>query len=660
MSSLARTLRIGLISSAITLLTLVGITASVAPSVVSSPGPIVGPSVGPSFSSGVTPGAAQASGGGETLYREHCAGCHEAAVPRAVNRAALGRISAENIRFALTRGSMTVQASKLTPPQLESVVQFLASAPQEGAQSGSINLCGASQPVGNPLQQPHWNGWGVDLTQRRFQPAAMAQLTPAQVPALKLKWAFGFPGVSQAYGQPTIVGGRLFAGSAGRKVYSLAADTGCQYWVFDAEAPVRAAITVAVNENSWVAYVADQRANVYAINALTGSLVWKKRIDDYTGAVVTAAPTLAGSTLYVATSSTEEGLGVNPAYECCRFRGSVSALDIATGEVRWKSYTIPEEPKPVRKNPQGVQLWGPSGAAVWSSPTVDPQSRRVYVTTGDSYSDPAASTSDAFLAFDADTGKLLWSRQMTANDAFTMGCDLPAPLNSNCPDAKGPDFDFGSSPMLVNLPNGRRALVAGQKSGVVHAVNPDTGEILWQTRVGQGGRVGGVQWGAAADAAMAYVALSDVAMAPAAAGARGAQPTMLGIPLLLDPKAGGGLFALNLQTGAVVWKTPHPGCVERPGCSPAQSGAVTAIPGVIFSGGLDGHLRAYAAADGRIIWDIDTAHEYPTVNGVKAGGGSLDGPGAVVVGGMLYVNSGYSFIGGVPGNVLLAFSVDGK
>jgi polyvinyl alcohol dehydrogenase (cytochrome) len=601
-------------------------------------------------------------GSGEALYREHCASCHETGVPRAVNRQALTRISADNIRFALTKGSMTAQAAKLTPPQLETVVQYLASA-TDTPSTASANLCGPAQqsrPTGNPLQQPHWNGWGVDLTQRRFQPAAMAQLTASQVPALKLKWAFGFPGVSQAYGQPTIVGGRLFVGSAGRKVYSLNASTGCQYWAFDTEAQVRAAITIAVNGASWVAYVGDQRANVYAIDALTGSLLWKKRVDEYPGSVITGAPTLAGPTLYVSTSSSEEGLAVNPAYECCRFRGSVSALDPATGTVRWKSYTIPEEPKPVRKNAQGVQLWGPSGAAVWSSPTVDVQARRVYVTTGDGYSDPVATTTDAFLAFDADTGKLLWTRQMTANDAYTISCDLPAPLNANCPEAKGPDLDFGSSPILMNLPNGRRLLIAGQKSGVVHALNPDNGDVVWQRRLGQGGKVGGIQWGPAADDSRVYVALSDVVMGPAPAGARGAQPSMLGSPFLLDPKAGGGLFALNPETGAVVWSTPHPGCGDRPGCSPAQSAAVTAIPGVVFSGGLDGHLRAYASADGRIIWDVDTARDYTTVNGVKATGGSLDGPGAVIVGGMLYVNSGYAFVGGAPGNVLLAFSVDGK
>jgi polyvinyl alcohol dehydrogenase (cytochrome) len=214
--------------------------------------------------------------------------------------------------------------------------------------------------------------------------------------------------------------------------------------------------------------------------------------------------------------------------------------------------------------------------------------------------------------------------------------------------------------MLVTLPNGRKVLIAGQKSGVVHAVSADTGEILWQTRVGQGGKVGGVQWGSATDGSRVYVAISDVVMGPPSAGGRGAQPTMLGSPMLLDSKAGGGLFALDVQTGKTIWSTPHPGCGDKPGCSPAQSAAVTAIPGAIFSGGLDGHLRAYSMSDGKIIWDVDTAREYTTVNGVKANGGSLDGPGSVVVGGMLFVNSGYSFIGGIPGNVLLAFSVDGK
>ncbi len=376
---------------------------------------------------------------------------------------------------------------------------------------------------------------------------------------------------------------------------------------------------------------------------------------------MTGAPTLADGTLYVVTSSAEEVLGANPKYECCKFRGSVSALDAATGAVRWKSYTIPEEPKPVRKNKIGVQLWGPSGAGVWSSPVVDLKRSAVYVTTGDSYSDPAASTSDAFVAFDIKTGKLLWSRQTTAGDAFTIDCGLPEAMRTNCPEANGPDFDFGSSPILVDLPNGRRALIAGQKSGVVHAVDPDRdGAILWQTRVGKGTTLGGVQWGSAYDAGRVYVALSDVQPEPAPAGTPGAQPTAFGMPMRLNAQAGGGLFALDAATGKIIWNTPHPGCAERPACSPAQSAAVTAIPGVVFSGGLDGHLRAYASENGSIIWDTDTAQPYKTVNGVPANGGSLDGPGPVVVGGMVFVNSGYAFVGGMPGNVLLAYSIEGQ
>jgi polyvinyl alcohol dehydrogenase (cytochrome) len=472
--------------------------------------------------------------------------------------------------------------------------------------------------------------------------------------------------VNRAFAQPTVVGGRVFVGSAGPLVYSLSAENGCQYWAFKTDAPVRTAVTVGAittgGARRWAAYFADQRATLYAVDALSGELIWKRRVDDFLGATITSSPTLAGDALYVGTSSAEEVLGSQPKYECCKFRGSVSAIDAATGAVRWKSYTIPEEPKPVRKNKLDVQLWGPSGAGVWSSPAVDLQRGVVYVTTGDSYSDPPASTSDSFEAFDLKTGKLLWSRQTTPNDAFTVDCGLPAAQQTNCPQAKGPDFDFGSSPMLVDLPNKRRALIAGQKSGVVHAVDPDRGgEILWQTQIGKGSALGGVQWGTAFDGTHVYAALSDVQPEPAPPGSPGAQPSgLLGSAMRLNPTAGGGLFAINPQNGNIVWKTPHPGCGDRPGCSPAQSAAVTAIPGIVFSGGLDGHLRAYSSDKGAIVWDVDTAQKFDTVNGVAANGGSIDGPGPVVSGGMVFVNSGYGFVGGMPGNVLLAFSIDGK
>jgi polyvinyl alcohol dehydrogenase (cytochrome) len=216
--------------------------------------------------------------------------------------------------------------------------------------------------------------------------------------------------------------------------------------------------------------------------------------------------------------------------------------------------------------------------------------------------------------------------------------------------------------VLANLPNGKRILVAGQKSGLLIALDPDRGgEIVWQKRVGAGGKIGGVQWGISVDDRNVYVAVSDVRLSVVTPETPGAQPFAFNpkIGLLYDSKAGGGLSALRLDRGEEVWLTPHPGCGDVPGCSPAQSAAVTAIPGLVFSGGLDGRLRAYSAGDGRIVWDVDTKGDYQTVNGVVAKGGSIDGGGAVVVDGMVYVGSGSGIYGGMPGNVLLAYSVDG-
>jgi polyvinyl alcohol dehydrogenase (cytochrome) len=535
-----------------------------------------------------------------------------------------------------------------------------AAAEEAGAASPPAGACTNAPPAfADPLSAPHWNGWGVDPAQTRFQPAAMAQLAAADVPRLKLKWAFGFPDASFAFAQPTIVGGRVFIGSQSGKVYSLDANTGCTYWEFDAGALVRAAITVGQRPSGWTAYVGDRHAKVHALDAMTGTPLWTTHVDDHPAARITGAPTLAGTTLFVPVSSAEESMATNPKYSCCTFRGSVVALDASSGKTLWKSYTIAEEPKPGATSSAGVQLMGPSGAAVWSSPTFDAAKGLLYVTTGDNYSDPPTDTSDAILAFDAASGQLVWSRQITPGDAFNVACPGKGP---NCPAAKGPDFDFGSSAILVSLRNGKRALIAGQKSGVVTAVDPDrAGEILWQTRVGHGGPLGGVQWGSAADNTKVYVAVSDTSLRVVPSGTPGSQTiqSVAKLAWLLDGSSGGGLRALKLETGEEVWNTPHPGCGEIPGCGRAQSAAVTAIPGIVFSGGLDGHLRAYSADDGRIVWDADTIGEHRTVNHVAARGGSIDGPGVVVVGGTLFATSGYGTWGGAPGNALLAYTVDG-
>jgi polyvinyl alcohol dehydrogenase (cytochrome) len=609
------------------------------------------------------PVLAQSAAGadGEALYRERCVGCHEGGAARAPDLATFRQMTPDRVLAALRSGSMSTQAQGLSIGQLDSLSRFVAGATAVRDTGLSNSKCtDASVSLADALAKPHWNGWGVDLSQHRFQPVAMAQLSAEDVPRLKLKWAFGFPGATRAQAQPTLMGGALFVGSQSGEVYALDARTGCTHWVFDAGAGIRSAITIAASGKGWSAYFGDQRGNAYAIDAVTGELRWKTRVEGHRAARITGAPALAGGVLYMPLSSFEEVSGANPRYECCSFRGSLVALDAATGKMLWQSYTISQAPAPVRKNALGVQLWGPSGAPIWSSPTVDLDRRMIYVTTGDSYSDPPADTSDAFIAFRMEAGELAWSRQMTEGNAYTVAC--AGADRTNCPEAKGPDLDFGSSPILVKLPDGRRLLIAGQKSGMVHAIDPDRqGAVVWQRRLGRGGPLGGVQWGSAVDQDNVYVAVSDLVVRPAEEGTVGAQKAPYGgRSFLLEPHQGGGLYALKLSTGEVIWHTPHPGCRDVPGCSPGQSAAVTAIPGVVFSGGLDGHLRAYAASNGQIIWDVDTAKTYSTVNGVAAHGGSLDGPGAVVVGGMLYVNSGYAFFGTAPGNALLAFSIDGK
>lgn len=588
---------------------------------------------------------------GATVYKSLCATCHDVGVERAPSRESLKAMSPERVLAAMETGAMVPMAGRLSAAERRMVAEFLTEkslAQKTPPPQGLCKVASANQT--DWATGPHWASWGATLENTRFQDAALAGITAADVPRLKLKWVFGFAGDTGSIAQPTITAGRVFVGSQGGRVYSLSAATGCVYWWFDTPAVVRTAIVLArigaEPGSKWVAYFGDTAGVVYAVEAATGKPLWKTKVDPHPATVITGSPTFYDGRLYVPVSSREEVYAVASAYQCCKFRGSVVALDAATGKQIWKTYTIGEEARPTKKNKVGTQLWGPSGAAVWSTPTVDVKRRLLYVTTGDNYTDPPTTMSDAFLAMDLDSGRIRWSRQLTTGDAFTNACRMPD--KTNCPDSNGPDFDFGAPPILVSLPNGRRALVAGQKSGVVHAIDPDkNGEVIWQTRVGKGGALGGIQWGSAADQSHVYVALSDIARTSI-------------IRRELDPKLGGGMFSLSLEKGERVWSTPPPGCGARERCSPAQSAAVSAISGVAFSGSVDGHLRAYSTKDGAIVWDFDTVGPYKTVNGVDAGGGSLDGAGPAIGGGMLFVNSGYPVFGGMPGNVLLAFSVDGK
>lgn len=599
---------------------------------------------------------------GAAIYKERCASCHDMPESRAPALSAIKAMSGEAIFLALTSGKMKTQAEGLGITQIFGLLGYIApTGNTAGTQGPSLaRTCktdAASDAVAmkSALGAPRWNGWSTSTTNSRFQDAGSAGLTASNVPRLKLKWAFNLGAVTMARSQPTIVGGRVFVGTLEGAAYSLDAESGCTHWGFKSPAPIRSGVTFGDANGTPAIFFGDGGATVYALNAATGAELWKLRPVDHFATMVTAAPQVYKGVVYQTFSSFEEALGPDPSFQCCTFRGSVVALDAATGKKLWQTFTIAEAAKPTRKSAAGTQQYGPSGAGIWSTPTIDEKLGVLYVATGDNYSDPPTKTSDAILAMDLKTGELLWSTQMTENDAFNTGCTTPQ--LTNCPDAKGPDFDFGQPPILVQLRGNNRALVIAQKSGMVHAIDPDKrGTVLWQARASKGSALGGSQWGSASDGQKVYVAISEPGL-----GGMADATVPQGFRLVLDPKQGGGLHAFDLKTGKVAWSAqPLPCAAAQTICSPAQSAAVTAIPGVVFSGSVDGHLRAYSAGTGAVLWAADTAREVETVNGKPARGGSLDVAGPAIVNGMVFVNSGYGQWGGMPGNVMLVFSVDGK
>jgi|HubBroStandDraft_6_1064221.scaffolds.fasta_scaffold69920_2 polyvinyl alcohol dehydrogenase (cytochrome) len=590
--------------------------------------------------------AATLSPEGDQLYKQKCAACHDNAEGRVPPLFLLRRRRPEEVVQILTSGAMKQQAAGLSPDQIQALAVFVTGK-QMGTTASAFPLTSLCKAAASPinLKAAGWNGWGHDLENSRFQPKP--GLAAEDIGKLKLKWAFGYPGTI-TYGQPTVIGDHLYVTTEAGWVYCLNTQTGCVYWQIKADSGVRTAISVGALPASapvkFAAYFGDEKSFVHAVDAETGKELWKKKIEDHPVSRITGAPLLYRDRIYVPVSSFEEGAGRDPSYECCKFRGSITALNAYTGEIIWKTFSIADEPKPYKKNSKGTQMYGPAGAAIWSAPTLDVKRKVIYAGTGNSYTDVPTGGANAIVAFDMDRGRVKWQNQVTAHDNFLVGCRQPGV--GNCPDPVGPDFDFGSSPILRTLPNGKQIILAGQKSGVVSALDPDDhGKILWQTQVGLGGALGGVEWGPAADESNIYVAISDVAMPP--------------------DKRLPGLTALKISTGDKVWSKPAPAAQCSWGnlrCTNAQSAAVTVIPGVVFSGSLDGHLRAYSTKDGSVVWDFDTA-EKPyenTANGIKAKGGSIDTGGVAVAGGMLFVNSGYGRFVGQPGNVLLAFSVDGE
>ncbi len=581
---------------------------------------------------------------GQLVYQQHCAECHEGNVPRAPHNILFRMSQPEDILTALNEGVMKEQAAKLSAAERVLVANYLAGSGGKSPADPSPLMCGADKPISTSAKSSIVS-WGAGERNHRFIDADTAGLSRDNVSDLQLKWVFDFPGATRARSQPTLYGDVIYVGSQHGVVYAIDLETGCVHWTFKADAEVRSAISVAPpsGDAPLTLYFGDLSGNVYSVNGLDGQLAWRTHLNDHPNAIITGSPRLYDGRLFVPMSSREWATAADPNYACCTFRGGITAFSAADGKMLWKNFSIPEEPVDTgKRNPLDVPIVAPSGAPVWNSPTVDAERGLLYVGTGESYSSPAHRNSDAVLAFAIDTGELVWSKQLTANDAWNMSCFIGS--SYNCPEENGPDMDIGAPPVLISLKSGKDILVVGQKNGFVYGMDPEKkGEIIWSRKVGLGGYAGGIHWGLATDGETVYAPNADT--------------DFIG---RFDAERFPGVFALDAETGKQLWYTrAEEDCEdhEKPACDAGISAAATAVPGLVFAGGFDGQLRAYDSETGKVLWAYQTNRSFTSVAGREAHGGSIESDGPVAYQGHLLVNSGYLFGDRLPGNVLLNFAL---
>lgn len=490
---------------------------------------------------------------------------------------------------------------------------------------------------------PSWPMGGQNYQNTRSNDAQTV-ITAKKASRLDQKWAFTTHGDVSA--TPAVVGSAVYFPDWGGYLNKVDANTGTLIWQKQLSgygynagvSPVSRTSPAVVGD---VLYIGDQGggtdtapqpAHVLAVSATTGSVLWKTVINPNPFSIITQSPVVKDGVVYVGAASSEENAAAFiPGYVCCSFRGSFSALDAATGQVLWTTYTVPV---------------GYSGGAVWgSTPAIDAKSNTVYVSTGNNYSVPeevkqcqldggspsqcldAADHIDAILALDMTTGQIKWATGVQGFDDWIVSCIVNVP---NCPVSPGPDFDFGSGPNLFRVKSGtgQRLLVgAGAKSGIYWALDARTGEIVWFTQAGPGSTLGGIEWGSATDGKRIYVAEANFG----------------GLPYANDASLPhtGSFAALDPATGQILWQTPDPS-------GSFDTGAVSTSNGVVYVGSMSGHMYALDAATGQVLRDIE-------------GQGSSNAGPAISNQGVVYWGNGYARFGlGTPSTTFYAFSVDGK
>ena len=600
---------------------------------------------------------------GEKLFDQHCASCHDNPAMHAPTREALSGFSKETVMVALEFGKMQPMAAHLNKQERGLIAIYLAGA---APPDPWLEEHRCTDGAGGDATE-YVTNWGLGSNNRRFVPEAMTGITRDNVASLELTWSLAFPKVSDMRSQPAIIGDTLYFGDKTGKLYAIDRRRGCVLRHTEVLSGIRSAITaVTLNSGRKLLVFADSMASIYAVDPQSMEVVWQEAARVYETSVITGSISYHDDKLFVPVSSYEVAVSGSPTHICCKSHGGLIALDATNGSQLWEWHSTPDATLQ-GQNTAGADLYGPSGASVWTTPAIDPKRNRIYFGTGENLSHPATDTSDAIISLDMDTGELAWSFQATIGDVWNAAC-----LNggANCPENAGGDFDFGASVIIADWPEGGEVLLAGQKSGEVFALNPDTGnrggELYWRQRVSQGTTNGGIHWGMALSGKRLVVPVADPE--------RDHRPDYTPRP---------GLYTLDLASGETLWEQPvtrgcdipeaskpkiglesmrsgnKPDLAEMYRCSfyYGLSAAATVTPELAFSAGLDGKVRAYDLQSGEVLWQTETAKRFDTSNGVSGHGGAIDVSGQVIAGEWLYVQSGYSMFGQLPGNVLLAYKL---
>ena len=572
----------------------------------------------------------------ETTYAERCAVCHENPDDtKAVPRSGLETMGSTRLRFALLDGKMKAYTTGMEPSEVDALVDLLAV--NDKLEEGGPALC-PERAISVDVAVSHW---GIDLNNSRNQPNSRIDSTT--VGDLKLKFAFGIPGVGEMRSYPAVSADTIFLPSVNGSLYAIDRDIGCVKWAYKNSRPLRTSAHLALQGERSVIAVGDASARIHLLDALSGEKIWSEDAALFNVSMATGSPVAFEGDWFIPISAFEIMLGGNPRYECCKSHGGVARLMGESAERLWTA-RMTEKAEPTYKNSVGTQMYGPSGAPVWTTPAIDSDRNVLYIGTGENTSSPATETSDAIVAIDLDTGDFKWVYQGYANDAFNIAC----PRGPSCPKENGPDFDFGASPIIATHSSGKQIILAGQKSGVVHALDPDeNGKLLWKTQLSNGSVLGGVHWGMAVVGDLVYVPIAD------------------SVPMR-DPKP--GVYALDILTGELVWEYRAQRDCEFSFASRREkwpecpwhfgfSAAATATNDVVFAGALDGRIFAFHAESGEVLFEYNTKQPYETIGGTDAHGGAIDNPGVVVAGNQVIVLSGYNLFGQMPGNVMLVFEI---